>query len=507
MNYEYFRDKNKEVSGFLSVEKYFRKNFEFDYKNILEYTKEFINSPFKEKLYRYFKEDLLDKRCSCGSATKFLSIEKGYQEFCSLKCANKNTGERIKLVKQERYGDPNYNNKEKFKQSISRRSPEEITISTEKRKKTKAERYGDPNFTNKEKSRKTISNRNKINRKSKIKIYDVEITEQLEDFSYKIKCIKCNSESHLLNSRFNSRIRANQNPCLNCNPLNSGISSQEEEISNFIESLGVRVVRKDKIILEGKEIDILIPELNIGFEFNGLFWHSEFRVHKNYHLEKQEEAKRNGISLIHIWSDDWDFKKEIVKSRISHLIGKSSHRIYARKCEVKEVEFKEAKEFLEKNHIQGFCPSQKSLGLYHKGDLVSVATFGRRKISGASGNEILRFCNKNNYNIPGGFSKLLSHYIRTETPDEIITFADRSWTVSDDNFYTKNGFLKEKTSDPNYWYIVKKKRRHRFSFRKDKLIKEGFDRNKTEREIMSERGILRIYDCGQFKFKWKRKDI
>ena len=35
-----------------------------------------------------------------------------------------------------------------------------------------------------------------------------------------------------------------------------------------------------------------------------------------------------------------------------------------------------------------------------------------------------------------------------------------------------------------------------FNYRKDKLISEGFDPNKTEHEIMLERGIYRIYDCG-----------
>ena len=40
--------------------------------------------------------------------------------------------------------------------------------------------------------------------------------------------------------------------------------------------------------------------------------------------------------------------------------------------------------------------------------------------------------------------------------------------------------------------------------KKDKLVKEGFDSLKTESEIMSERGYLRIYDCGKKKFVLER---
>jgi hypothetical protein len=41
---------------------------------------------------------------------------------------------------------------------------------------------------------------------------------------------------------------------------------------------------------------------------------------------------------------------------------------------------------------------------------------------------------------------------------------------------------------------------YRFKFRKDILVKEGFDKNKTESQIMIDRGYYRIYDCGNAKF-------
>jgi hypothetical protein len=43
-------------------------------------------------------------------------------------------------------------------------------------------------------------------------------------------------------------------------------------------------------------------------------------------------------------------------------------------------------------------------------------------------------------------------------------------------------------------------RSHRFNWRKQKLVKLGFDTNKTEEEIMSELGYYRVYNAGNKKW-------
>ena len=93
----------------------------------------------------------------------------------------------------------------------------------------------------------------------------------------------------------------------------------------------------------------------------------------------------------------------------------------------------------------------------------------------------------------------MKYFIKTYKPKEIISYADRRW--SQGNLYKKLGFTFVHNSKPNYFYIINKTRKHRFSYRKDILIKEGFDTNKSEREIMNERKIHRIYDCGNKKYQ------
>lgn len=249
------------------------------------------------------------------------------------------------------------------------------------------------------------------------------------------------------------------------------------------------------------EIDILMPSLNIGFEYNGLYWHSDINLPNGYHIKKQDLAKERGVKLINVWEDDWEFKREIVKSKIKHTIGITENVVFARKCKLEKIDFNLAKSFLNDNHIQGFCPFKIAIGLKLDGELISICTFGSRKISGRSANEILRFTNKINYHIPGAFSKIMNQYIKEYEPEELITFADRSWSPYHNNLYSNNGFEFLYTTKPNYWYIVDKRRVHRFNYRKDVLVKLGYPASLTEREIMMDRGINRIYDCGQYKYK------
>ena len=49
-------------------------------------------------------------------------------------------------------------------------------------------------------------------------------------------------------------------------------------------------------------------------------------------------------------------------------------------------------------------------------------------------------------------------------------------------------------------YIKKYKREYRFNYTKGKLIKMGYDANKTEWDIMKEIGYDRIWDCGNLKY-------
>lgn len=291
-----------------------------------------------------------------------------------------------------------------------------------------------------------------------------------------------------------------------CKKCHCNVSSGEEEMVNFIkDNYDGEIITNDRKILDGKEIDILLPELSLGIEYDGLIWHSEKYRNKNEMLLKQTFAKEKGIRLIHVFEDEWIKKKDICKSRILNYLGKSE-RIFGRKCSIEEITKEDAKSFLEENHIQGSINSLYNIALFHENKIVSLMTFGNLRVNlnqkSAKGKyEMLRFCNKINTTVVGGASKLLKYFIDAYNPKEIVTYADKRW--SDGNLYEKLGFTFIHDTPQNYFYVKKSggKRINRFNLRKDILIKKyGCPTNKTEKEFCEEIGYYRVYDCGSKKY-------
>ena len=319
-----------------------------------------------------------------------------------------------------------------------------------------------------------------------------------------LTCEKCNIDFDINRQLFYFRKSSGVNICLKCNPILSGKSKRELELLSIIkEKYNGEILTNVKNIISN-ELDIYVPGLNLAFEFNGLYWHSDLYKDKLYHLNKTRECNDSNISLIHIWEDHWDYKKEIVKSIVLNKLG-NSKRIWARKCEIREINNnKIIREFLEKNHIQGFVGSKIKVGLFYESELVSLMTFGnlRRSLgqnSKIGSYELLRFCNKLNTSVVGGASKLFKYFMKNYRPERVISYSDNS--RSDGNMYKNLGFGLISETEPNYYWVIDGVRIHRFNFRKDKLVKDGYDPNKTEIEIMNECGYYRIFDCGSKKWE------
>ena len=183
---------------------------------------------------------------------------------------------------------------------------------------------------------------------------------------------------------------------------------------------------------------------------------------------------------------------------IVNKIRKTPYKIFARKCQVKEIKDTDiVRKFLEENHIQGFVGSIKKVGLFYNNELVSLMLFdnfeGRKKMKENEWN-LSRFCNLRNYSIIGGFSKMLKFFIKENKPNRIITYADKTYSFG--NVYLKNGFSLIKEINCDYKYLIDNKRKNKSKFRKNNL-----ETNLTESNQMKENGIYRIWDAGKIKFE------
>jgi len=409
---------------------------------------------------------------------------KKYGEKCTL--LNNNIKQKTIEHNLQKFGVEHYSKTDEFKNKIMLNC---------------LQKYGVEHYSKTDEFKNKINlstiNRNLLNNKLNI--------ISIDNNFYKIKCEK---EHEFLIERglLKNRLKYNTIICTICNPINSFSRSGKELILiDFIKNnYEKEILFNNKSIISPYELDIYLPDLNLAFEFNGLYWHNELYKSNNYHKTKTDLCIQKGIQLIHIYEDDWNYKENIIKSMILNKLNKTENKIFARKCEVKEISDNNlVKYFLNNNHIQGNINSSVKIGLFYNNELISLMTFGklRKPLNSKSTDneyEMLRFCNKLNTNIIGGASKLFKYFLKQYNPNKVISYADRGY--SNGNLYKQLGFELEHITEPNYYYIIDNNRKHRFGFRKDILVKQGFDSNKSEHEIMLERKIYRIYNSGNLKF-------
>lgn len=285
----------------------------------------------------------------------------------------------------------------------------------------------------------------------------------------------------------------------------------EMDIYDFIvRKLGQEnVILRDRNILDGKEIDIFVPCKNIGFEYNGLYWHSEAKgKNKWYHCNKTEECENKNINLYHIFEDEYINKKTILFEKIRHLlkIEKICPKIMGRKVKIKEITINRAKEFLEENNFEGYTNSTVRLGAYYQGILVGVICLVKTR----QDNEwvLTRFATDIKYICQGVIGKLLGYFKKIYNPCKIISFADKRWVNKDNNVYLKLGFNLIKEIEPDYKYIVEnncEERINKTTLRKKTLHNEhNLPINMTEKNVAKEIGMIKIWDCGRLKYEWKK---
>lgn len=210
-------------------------------------------------------------------------------------------------------------------------------------------------------------------------------------------------------------------------------------------------------------------------------------IDRNYHRDKTVFATIYNFRCIHVW--DWDDLNKII------FLLKPMERAYARQCELKEVPKQDAKEFLDKYHIQSYCNDSIRLGLYHNNELVSIMTFGKPRYNNQCEYELLRFCSCKN--IVGGKEKILKYFIE-HFSSSIVSYCDLSKFSG--KSYSDLGFKLIRSSMPTrHWYDGKQHitdnllRQRGF----DQLFGTSYGKDYLNDDLMREHGFVELYDCGQ----------
>ena len=475
-----------------------------------------------EMIYRYFYNiDKIPLCPICGNNNHFINISRGYTEHCCTKCTQKdvevrskykescksNYGENFydefhkkgKITRKELYGDENYNNPKKLKQTCLERygvtNPMMLQDIQQKSKKTCLEKYGSEYvFT----SDNFISKKKEYINKTKqtcLERYGVSSVMMSEDIKSKVKST-CLERYGVLWNCMREEAHNSKNEKSTPNEL-FAILLKENNIEFEREfALG-------KFIYDFKINDILVeinPSATHNINFNPF---SKTKcIEKDYHKNKTINAKNNGFRCVHVF--DWDDFGKILD-----IIKNKTEIIYARKCEIKQINNKEVNLFLDKNHIQSRCKNQSiCLGLFYNKKIVQVMTFGKPRYNKNFEYELLRLCSKNNCCVIGGAQRLFNYFVKNHSPKTIISYCDTSKFTG--KVYYDLGFLKLKDNPPSCHWVNLKTKQHinntlllKIGF--DKIFGTTFGKGISNEELMLKHDFVQVFDCGQDSYVWKKE--
>ena len=299
-------------------------------------------------------------------------------------------------------------------------------------------------------------------------------------------------------------------------------SQQELEVDSYIKSLGFETDHKRFKNPDNPysyfEVDIYIPEKKIGIEYNGCFWHKTLPEDKYsrsifYHQNKYLTCKQLGIRLISIFEPDWRDRKEKIKQYLKDLLLPVQTKIYARKTEVRKIDYHMANSLYDKYHLLGKTTIQAvSYGLYYNNELLACMSFqkGRYKENKEPVWCLTRFVTVSGYSIVGGASKLLKQFEKEYTPTKLVSYSDNDYFNG--GVYSNLGFncLGPTHSPRYYWWLEDKEIKrekvqlHKLEKKFPELYQESLSvEGNKEDYIMLNLGASKVYRSGHTK--WIKK--
>lgn len=140
---------------------------------------------------------------------------------------------------------------------------------------------------------------------------------------YDFTCIDCNQDFQATPLSLTISI---------CKDCKKSKSIGEIQLLKFVKELTPHsIVENTREVIKPYEVDIYIPSLKLGVEYNGDYWHSDEVFLKNFqqtalerHSIKRELAQSQGITLIFVWESDWIKQNIEVKSAINRAVADST---------------------------------------------------------------------------------------------------------------------------------------------------------------------------------------
>ena len=378
----------------------------------------------------------------------------------------------------------------------------------EKSRQTCIHNFGTKTYAESDESKEKVKIKNYLRLKehilndSEIEFIDIDSLNKIKcidefwNTKIKVRCKKCGSIFMMRPNKNNYYKIDTLSSCRKCHPISGNISKPEKELMTYIKNIyDLEIQENSKKIIKPYELDMFFPDINLAIEYDGMYWHS--KKSSEYHLEKTKRCDEEGIKLIHIFENDFIYRKEKILAMIDELFYNNMTNIDETKCTFNIINKDEARLFLNENHIDGFLLSNTYLGMFYNDELVSVGSFSKSKLKKYEW-EMTRFANKLHYNISFAMKSVTDKFHEIVNTNSIVTYVDRRW--SNGSEYYLNGFNDFRIIKPRHWYFKRNDMNLIPGYKVTSSTLTHFitnvDRAKSVHENMIDNNYLRIYDCG-----------
>ena len=415
-------------------------------------------------------------------------------------------------TKQEKYGSSTYNNREQAVNTCLEKygvdNPAKVDVFMKNAYQTKVDKYGIDNSNNWVKGHETrIDNFGSLEESYRITTlhrqetlldeYGVDNIAKLDETKEKIKTSTRNTfqEKYGVECYWLLPDAKRSN-----GSKNSSYNISFEQLLLFNNIDFEREVTVGKFIYDFKVGNYLI-EINPAATHN-ITWspYSDTGIDKKYHKNKSDNAIEHGYRCIHVW--EWDDYDKIINQL---LLPKT--KIYARNCVIRNVELHEAKEFINKNHLQGYARDLIRIGLYYNNELVSIMTFGKPRYSLTADYELIRYCSS--CTVIGGAEKIFKYFVKTYNPEFVVSYCDTAKFAG--NVYNKLGFDHITSTLSHHWFNFKTKQHILDSLLRkrgfDQLFNTDFGKGTSNSDLMIQHGFVEVVDSGQTTYMYKNSSI
>lgn len=331
--------------------------------------------------------------------------------------------------------------------------------------------------------------------------YDCHIVDYTNRYKFTYRCDKCGNVMDDAWIFINSRDANDVTPCWHCVPKRPFRSFDEMAMDDYVKSLGMETEHHERNFLGEYGADIVVKSKKVAIEYDGIFWHSDEYRPADYHIMKTRLAEEMGYALIHVFSDEWDTRKGIVKDNIRRILGvKSVRTVMASDCRLGTVNENVCNKFIDDNSLFRSKDSNVRYALHNGNEIVAVMTFN---LNGTGNATMTDFVLKNGVDVPGAARTLFYAVLVQHREIMAVTATDdRRWNLKKPVLESL-GFSRISEMPSEYKYVHANVR---YS------IQEAMERNNISGSLSDEEvriqlasnGYARIYDCGNWKYEWKR---